>query len=59
MTDITEDELDLLRGCKTEEEWNDACDEIKRIRNGFYPNDWYTKVIASGLASAVKLGLDE
>ena len=49
MSKITEKELDLLRSCQTEVQWNRACDSIKKARDGSYPSDWWDKVKLTGL----------
>jgi hypothetical protein len=49
--DLTESELATLKAAKTQAEWNAACDAVKRVRSRAYPNDWYEKVIASGLVA--------
>ena len=53
MSNITEEELQRLRDSKNENDWNDACDAIKKARNGRYPDDWWAKVMTSGLADQV------
>lgn len=50
---ITEDELEELERCSSGEEWNAACDTIKRRRGGHYPRDWWPRVLQSGLAARV------
>lgn len=50
---ITEDELGELERCASSEEWNAACDSIKRRRGGQYPTDWWPRVMKSGLAARV------
>lgn len=45
---LTEDEMNILRSTKSEDEWNNACDQVKKARGGRYPDDWYVKVILSG-----------
>lgn len=45
---ITEAELETLRKSRNEQEWNAACDEIKRVRGGHYPEDWLFRVMLSG-----------
>ena len=52
--DLTEAELATLKAAKTQAEWNAACDAVKRVRSRAYPNDWYEKVIASGLVNAAQ-----
>jgi hypothetical protein len=45
---ISQGYLNRLRYSKSEEEWNFICDEMKKEYGG-YPEDWYQKVIRSGL----------
>jgi len=45
---MTNDELEKLKSTKSENEWNVCCDQIKKAHNG-YPDDWYQKVVLSGL----------
>jgi hypothetical protein len=56
MDNITEAELTKLAATNTEEEWNDACDAVKKARGGAYPPDWFAKVMMSGLAAKVMKG---
>ncbi len=49
---LTDDEIKLLTRSRTAQEWNDACNAIKRAHNG-YPADWYPRVVMSGLMSKV------
>lgn len=51
---ITEAELKTLRDSTNEQQWNDACDAIKRVRNNKYPPDWFQKVMMSGLATTIQ-----
>jgi len=50
---ITETEIQMLEQCKSEQEWGNACDSIKKVRGGSYPSDWWPKVMLSGLANRV------
>lgn len=50
---ISEAELESLRACQSEEEWEQICNSIKEVRGGEYPLDWFPKVMASGLAKEV------
>lgn len=52
MNNITEEELQLLRSTKNSNEWNDACQAIKKAHDG-YPIDWYEKVFLSGLTQKI------
>jgi hypothetical protein len=51
---LTDEELQNLKDTKSEQEWNNTCDEVKRARGGQYPPDWYAKVLATGLAHEVQ-----
>lgn len=50
---ITDTELAMLEAVTTDDEWNQACDAIKRARGGAYPPDWWAKVKLSGLMDRV------
>jgi hypothetical protein len=49
MSLITESELFMLKETTNAQEWNSACDKIKRARNGQYPEDWYERVMLPGV----------
>lgn len=38
----------LMESSKSEDEWNDNCDRVKRACGG-YPSFWYKAIIISGL----------
>ena len=40
----------LMEASKTEKEWNDNCDKVKKCFGG-YPDFWYQVIVASGIAS--------
>jgi hypothetical protein len=48
---ITEAEITMLESCNNEREWDDACDAVKKARDGQYPSDWWVRVMKSGLAT--------
>jgi hypothetical protein len=50
---LTEAELETLKACRSDDEWNDACLAIKKAHGGQYPYDWYGKVLATGLMAEV------
>lgn len=54
-TEILETELASLRATRSEQEWNRLCDTIKALRGGQYPDDWWPKVVLSGLMSEAQL----
>ena len=58
MERITQDELDALVKTKSELEWNAVCDAVKKAHNG-YPQDWYAKVIMSGLLAKTAAAWDK
>lgn len=51
---LTSDEIRALKAAKNADEWNRACDDIKRARSGQYPPDWFSTVITGGLLASVK-----
>ena len=50
---ITQEELQSLEACQSEQDWSDACDAIKNARDGLYPPDWWDKVKLSGMMDRV------
>ncbi len=50
---LSEAELQKLKACTSNKEWNAACGEVKRVRNGQYPLDWYDVMLASGLVHVI------
>jgi len=46
---VSEEEVEMMRSSKTEDEWNQRCNTVKAAHGGYYPADWYEKIIASGL----------
>ena len=54
--DLTEKELQMLKDCKNSKEWNECCYKIKALRNGNYPDDWFAKVLGSGLMREITEG---
>lgn len=48
-----EDVKNLMRSSKTENEWNENCDKVKKEFNG-YPDFWYMDIIMSGLLNETK-----
>lgn len=55
-TPITDAEIKTLKSCKSENEWDRACDALKNARGGAYPSDWWAKVKLSGLMDQVLSG---
>lgn len=50
---ISDEELNQLRNCNSESEWNIICDLVKEARGGAYPHDWFAKVVMSRLINQV------
>ena len=50
---LTPEELGRLKACKSDEEWNAACDAVKATRNGDYPPDWWPVMKLSGLMDQI------
>ena len=47
--------VELMESSKSEQEWNDNCDKVKKACDG-YPSFWYASIIMSGVASSVWSG---
>jgi hypothetical protein len=53
---MNEDEVvSLMKSSKSEAEWNDNCDKVKKACGG-YPEFWYDAIILSGVADTVSKG---
>jgi hypothetical protein len=50
---MSEDELRLLEGARTQDEWDAAVNRIKADHGGLLPGDWAEKVEASGLKQRI------
>jgi hypothetical protein len=48
---LTEAEYAALESAATLADYARTCDAVKAARGGEYPDDWYTRVLASGLAT--------
>lgn len=55
-----EEVVKLMESSKTEQEWNDNCDKVKKACDG-YPDFWFSTIISSGLGGRVmaKFGQDD
>ena len=53
MNNLTDTEIQKLKNTTSEAEWNAVCDEIKAARNGEYPQDWYRRIVMSGLMTMI------
>ncbi len=53
MANLTQDEINQLEVVQTEDEWNAACKTIKKTHGDRYPDDWFAKVLQSGLSNRV------
>lgn len=45
---MTDDEVQMMKSSRTEEQWNENCDAVKKAHGG-YPADWYKKIVMSGV----------
>lgn len=45
--------ISLMESSKSEAEWNENCDKVKKACNG-YPDYWFSDIIVSGLAARVQ-----
>jgi len=50
---LTISELTMLENCKSTREWDAICNQIKKVRDGCYPPDWWPKVVQSGTAARI------
>lgn len=48
LPELTDEEIAMFEACKSEEEWDSACDKVKKARGGKYPPDWWTKMKMTG-----------
>ncbi len=46
---VKEKVIELMKSSKTEKEWNENCDHVKRACGG-YPEWWYSEIVLSGVA---------
>lgn len=42
----------LMKSSKSDQEWNDNCDKVKKECGG-YPSFWYSAIVMSGVAGRV------
>jgi len=48
MDNLTENEIATLEACRSESDWNKACDVVKAARGGEYPPDWWPVMKLTG-----------
>ena len=55
---MSDEEIRMMGSSKSEWEWKANCDKVKAAHGGNYPDDWFAKVMVSGLgaATAAKFG---
>ena len=41
--------VDLMKSSKTEKEWNENCNKVKRAHHGKYPDCWFELIISKGI----------
>lgn len=51
---MTQDEvMALMESSKSDKEWNDNCEIVKRAHGGGYPDWWFTVMIMDGKISEI------
>jgi hypothetical protein len=45
--------MECMKGSKSEAEWNENCDKVKKAHGGQYPDYWYETFIQSGLINEI------
>lgn len=53
METLTDAELERLKTCRSEDDWDAACTAIKKAHGGRYPSDWFARVLQSGLMAEI------
>ena len=48
MLPLTKQEIEKFEACKSGEEWDSLCDEVKAKRGGSYPSDWWERMHTTG-----------
>ena len=43
----------LMKTSKSEKEWNENCQKVKKAHNGSYPNYWFATFISNGLINDI------
>lgn len=46
--------VELMSSSKSEKEWNDNCDKVKKACGG-YPSFWYSAVILGGVLAQAQM----
>jgi hypothetical protein len=50
MAQMTDSQVALMKSSNSEQEWNRNCDQIKREHGRQYPDDWYARIVLSGVS---------
>ena len=52
---MNDEQIRMLEACETAQQWRDACNEIKASTPSkvCYPDDWFDKVVQSGLMDRI------
>ena len=50
---LTDGEMAMIEAVHTEDEWNNVCKVVKKVRGGQYPEDWFMRIIVSGIAARI------
>jgi hypothetical protein len=48
-----EEVVKLMESSKSEKEWDDNCDTVKKAHAGRYPEFWFVAILLSGVANRV------
>ncbi len=50
---LGDEEFAALEACQSAEQWNQSCAKIKAARDGQFPDDWFARVVTSGMMHRV------
>lgn len=56
---MSKEEIKVFENTKSSEDWDSACDDLKKANGGGYPKDWFVTMIASGKLNEIAAGWDE
>lgn len=52
---LTDAEMFDLGKTRSVEEWGEVCDRIKAARGGYYPREWFTRIVLSKFMNEVQV----
>ena len=53
MSNLTDEEFKRLNDCRSEKDWADATKAVRDARGGAYADDWYARMLATGLMDKI------